>query len=85
MRTTITLDADVANRITELMHERHASFKLIVNELLRRGLNDSTDAEPYVPQRFASGVRPDIDLDKALQLVAMLDDEEFVRKTETGK
>jgi len=42
MRTTLTLDDDVAARIARLRRERDASLKDIVNDALRRGLDDST-------------------------------------------
>lgn len=39
MRTTLTLDDDVAARLERLREERDESFKAIVNELLRLGLD----------------------------------------------
>lgn len=52
MRTTLTLDDDVAARIARLQATRKASLKEIVNEALRRGL-ERMDApagrrRPYV-------------------------------------
>lgn len=38
MRTTVTLDDDVAARVVELAHQRKTSFKAMLNELIRRGL-----------------------------------------------
>jgi hypothetical protein len=38
MRTTLTLDDDVAVRLEALRHERRASLKTVVNETLRRGV-----------------------------------------------
>jgi ribbon-helix-helix CopG family protein len=40
MRTTLTLDDDVAAVIERLRRARDASLKDIVNEALRRGLSD---------------------------------------------
>lgn len=40
MRTTLTLDDDVAVRLDELRASRDTSLKEIVNDVLRRGLND---------------------------------------------
>jgi hypothetical protein len=40
MRTTLTLDDDVAIALERLRHARDASLKDIVNDVLRRGLND---------------------------------------------
>jgi hypothetical protein len=40
MRTTLTIDDDVAIRLKRLRRERDDSFKEIVNDLLRRGLRE---------------------------------------------
>lgn len=42
MRTTITLDDDVAAAIERLRKSRDASFKELVNEALRHGLKQMT-------------------------------------------
>ncbi len=39
MRTTLTLDADVAARLERLRRKRRASLKTIVNEALRAGID----------------------------------------------
>lgn len=41
MRTTLTLDPDVAQLLEEERHRRHTTFKQVVNDALRRGLRDS--------------------------------------------
>ncbi len=38
MRTTLTLDPDVAQRLKSRMAEQKATLKQVVNEALRRGL-----------------------------------------------
>jgi len=38
MRTTVTLDPDVADQVARSMREQGASFKEVVNQGLRRGL-----------------------------------------------
>lgn len=81
----MTLDEDVAQQIRELMRQRGAGWKETVNDLLRRGLRSTEDVEPYVAPTFRSGVRPGMDLDRALALVARLEDDEAVRKIEMGK
>lgn len=81
MRATVTID-DVAVQIRRLMRERGVGFKAIVNELLRRGLRSTEAPEPYETPTFAMGVRPGIDLDKALSLAAELEDREVARKLE---
>jgi hypothetical protein len=39
MRTTLTLDEDLARQLHRLSRERDEPFKRVVNEALRRGLN----------------------------------------------
>lgn len=85
MRTTVTLDEDVAQQIRRRMRERGAGFKEILNELLRRGLQAPEGPAPYVSPTFALHARPGIDLDKALALAAALDDEETVHELERSK
>ncbi len=40
MRTTLTLDDDVAATLERMRRNRRISLKYLVNEALRRGLND---------------------------------------------
>lgn len=40
MRTTVTLEDDVARRLAELAREQKTSFKNALNETLRRGLEE---------------------------------------------
>ena len=40
MRTTLTIDDDVAVQLERLRREREQSLKEIVNDVLRRGLHD---------------------------------------------
>ena len=85
MRTTVTLDEDVAQQIRERMRERGAGFKEVLNELLRRGLRSSEDPAPYSTPTFPMRVRPEIDLTKALALASAMEDEEALRKLERAK
>ena len=86
MRTTVTLDDDVAAALQAVMRERGVSFKEALNEMVRAGLGAAlAPARPYrlVPSKL--GVRPGIDLDKANRLAGELEDAELVRKYELGK
>lgn len=85
VRTTVTIDEDVAAEVKRLMRERGATFKGVINELLRRGLRADDPAEPYEPPVFASGVHAGIDLDRAGRLAAALEDLAVVDKAEMGK
>jgi hypothetical protein len=80
MRTTVTLDEDVAARLQHLTRERRISFKEAINETLRAGLGGSSQAREYRLVTYPLGVRPGVDLDRALQLDAALEDEETLRK-----
>jgi hypothetical protein len=86
MRTTITLENDVAERLRDLAHERGLSFKAVVNLVLRRGLAEPAPvARPFQVKATDMGLLPGIDLDKALSLAAQLEDEETIRKLERRK
>lgn len=86
MRTTVTLDPDVAARLKAVARERGVSFKEALNSSVRTGLADAgRPARPYrVPVR-SMGLRAGIDLDRALALAGELEDAELVRKLEQRK
>lgn len=86
MRTTITLDDDVADALRALAHERNEPFKRVVNETIRSGLA----TEQPAPMRFrqttsALGALPGVDMVKALALASAIEDEELIRKIEQGR
>jgi hypothetical protein len=85
MRTTLTLDEDVAARLQHLTRERGISFKVAVNETLRAGLGGGVEARAYRLPTYSMRVRPGIDLDRALQLDAVLEDDEILRKLSLRK
>jgi hypothetical protein len=81
MRTTVTLDPDVAAKLNEETRTRGISFKEALNSSVRRGLESSgTERRPYRLEPRRMGARPGIDLDKALALSGRLEDEEILRK-----
>jgi Ribbon-helix-helix protein, copG family len=81
MRTTVTLDPDVAAKLKEAARERGVSFKEALNTSVRRGLGSGEAApRPYRVSARRLGVRPGIDLDRALRLAGELEDAEIVRK-----
>lgn len=53
MRTTLTLDDDVAAKLRSESRKSGKSFREIVNEFLRRGLN-SREAKPVKPFRVVT-------------------------------
>ena len=81
MRTTVTLDEDVAAKLKQTARERGVSFKVALNDAVRAGLSgQSSAARPFQMKAFPMGVRPGINLDKALRLAGELEDEEILRK-----
>ncbi len=82
MRTTVTLEPDVAALIERVMAERGIGFKEAVNEALRAGL--AQEREPYHQQTAQLG-RPSVDLDRALRVAGDLEDEALVDKLSLRK
>lgn len=82
MRTTITLDPDVAVLIERVMTERNLTFKQAVNDALRAGLN--ADRRTF-SQRTVDLGEASVDLDKALSVAAALEDQALVEKFELRK
>jgi len=83
MRTTLTLDPDVASRLETEMRRSGDGMKAVVNRALRLGLGMT--GKPVVPAPFvvephAFGVRPGTDLDRLNQLVDELEADEMARK-----
>jgi hypothetical protein len=89
MRTTLTLDDDLAAALKEAAHRSGESFKQVVNDALRAGLVAGTTpsrAKRYrVKPVSLGGVRSGVDLDRALQTADALEDEEIARKIELRK
>jgi len=87
-RTTLTLEPDLARMLRQRAHESNRSFKDVVNEAIRTGLSLARPPRRRAYRLKAThlgGVRPGIDLDKALQLAAALEDAEIARKLEMRK
>lgn len=86
MRTTVTIDPDLAVKLRRIAREREISFKDALNAILRAGIGtDAGAARPYRLRARSLKLRPGIDLDRALRLAATLEDEEIVRKLEVRK
>lgn len=83
MRTTLTLDPDVADALRKEMRRRGQGLKITVNEALRRGLRlkgRASRAPRFTVRPRALGIRPGIDPDRLNQLVDELEAEEAGRK-----
>ncbi len=83
MRTTLTLDDDLAGLLKQRAQELGVPFKEAVNRTIRTGLGDAAQARAHpapktVPHSF--GFRPGVDLDKLGQLADELEAEAFAGK-----
>ena len=86
MRTTVTLDSDLAAKLRALARERGVSFKEALNSALRRGLTTGGGSpRRYRLESRRLGLRPGVDLDHALRLAGELEDAETIRKLELRK
>jgi len=86
VRTTVTLDPDVAAKLKEAAQSRGVSFKEALNSSVRRGLQSAGPAaEPYRVRARPLGARPGIDLDRALALADTIEDTEIARKLSLRK
>lgn len=83
MRTTVTLDSDTAQIVRRRMRERNVSFKQALNDAIREGAGGEPSAPPFRTQTASLGASR-VNLDRALQLAAELEDEELVRRLRTG-
>ena len=83
VRTTVTLDPDVANLIQQSMQERGLSFKQAVNAAIRAGLAPPSRRTKVRTPTFQMG-QPAVPLDGALRLAGQLEDEETLRKLASG-
>jgi hypothetical protein len=81
MRTTLTLDDDVAAAIERLRRARDANLKDIVNEALRKGLSDLTarpkQREPYQTQVVELGRVRMPSIDNISESLAIAEGEAF--------
>ncbi|HEV8238762.1 MAG TPA: ribbon-helix-helix protein, CopG family [Thermoanaerobaculia bacterium] len=79
MRTTLTLDDDVARQLGELVRRRGASFKEVVNDTLRAGLQKGRKPAPELPPfrvvPKACGFRPGVDVMRLNQLYDEIESE----------
>ena len=78
MRTTLTLDDDVAALLRQQAATRGVSFKEMVNQALRAGIaREMTPRDVEVPRTIphSFGFRPGVDLDKLNQLADELEAE----------
>ena len=79
MRSTLTIDDDLAESIERLRQAENLSFREAINRLLRAGLRlEKTPpaARPYQGRTFRMGLQPGIDPNRLNQLADELEAEE---------
>jgi len=81
MRTTLTLDDDLAERLKELARQAGRSFKEVTNSAIRRGLSVGDapvgSPEPFQVAAEARGFRAGVDPLKLNQLYDALEIEDL--------
>ncbi len=87
MRTTLTVDDDLADRLAAVARDTGQPFKTVVNDAIRRGLIDLAPLEvppfDYIPH--AGGLRAGIDPRSFNALAGQLDDEDFAEGHQRGR
>jgi len=83
VRTTVTLDSDTEQLLRERMRRRGVSFKQALNDSIRDA-NGRGRKTVSVTKTRALG-SPAVELDRALRVVADLEDAELARKMDLGK
>jgi hypothetical protein len=83
MRTTVTLDPDVEKLLRDAMARSKRSFKQVLNDAVRRGLEGrGGQPEPRFEVRSRPmSLRPGLDPTRPRDLDDELEVEEFLRKT----
>ncbi len=80
MRTTITLDDDVALMLGKLQKEEQKPFKQVVNEVLRKGLverkPEKAERVRYSTPELHAGVCRYPDLDNVAEILAVAERED---------
>jgi adenine C2-methylase RlmN of 23S rRNA A2503 and tRNA A37 len=80
MRTTLTLDDDVAAQLERLRRQRDLKFRELVNDVLRRGLRDMS-GEPRKRKAFRTRTfdmgQPLINIDNVAETLGHLESEGF--------
>ncbi len=71
MRTTVTLDDDVAAAVARLQRDRGVGVSAAVNQLVRTGLIATEPAPPFSQQTSDMGAR--IDVTNVAEVLDLLD------------
>lgn len=81
MRTTLTIDDDLAIQIERLRRDREANLKDVINEALRRGLREMTmrkkPRKPFRTQPLEGVVPRMLNMDNIAEVIAIGEGEAF--------
>lgn len=82
MRTTLTIDEQIAERIRKEVKLGKRSMKQVINDALRRGMGLETPkpTKAYRVQPHSSAFAPGVDAGRLNQLVDELESAEFLAK-----
>lgn len=83
MRTTVTIDDDVARLLRDTMHRNRKSFKETLNGAVRNGLTNGTTPparKRFVVKAFNLGLCPGIDPTSFNKLADQLEDDAIIEK-----
>jgi len=89
MRSTLTIDDNIAKALKDTAHRTGKSYKEVVNETLRAGLTAKriiSQAKPYKVKPVSLGKVPArYNLTKSLHLSDQLENEEIIRELDMKK
>ena len=89
MRTTLTIDDNLAAELKLTAHKDGKTFKQVVNEVLRAGLQKLENPQPsnfkLQPTSLGKLLLSGVDLNKSLHLADELENEAILQKLEQRK
>lgn len=83
MRTTVTLDPDTEQIVKRRMRERGLTFKQALNDAIRSSASGQLGQETFRTETASLGTSA-VNLDRALQVVGELEDDELIRRIRSG-
>jgi hypothetical protein len=82
MRTTVTIDSDLASALKDLARKQRRPFKAVLNGVIRQGLAGPVASRTaFVVEPHAGGFLPAIDLRRLNQLADELEADDLVRES----
>ncbi|MFO1268345.1 MAG: hypothetical protein U1F25_14460 [Rubrivivax sp.] len=86
MRTTLTIDDDLMQRLKEEAHRRRVPFRDVLNAALRKSLDSSrSKRRPPTIRVYASRLRPGFDPAGFNKLADELEDDALAAKLSRGR